>query len=103
MGEACGAVHTSSAVAGTTQGRVGGVGGWREAEKREALAEEFAKFLTMASAYLYTRVTASPWKAWSALGKHGVTGWAQSGYMGVGLQDMRMDVGLQVGCMVLQA
>ena len=74
-----------------------------EAEKREALAEEFAKFLTMASAYLYTSVTASPWKACGALGGHGVTGWAQSGYMGVGLQGMRMDVGLQVGCMVLQA
>ena len=40
------------------------MGGWREAEEREALAEEFAKFLTMASAYLYTSVTAKPWKAY---------------------------------------
>ena len=35
--------------------------------------------------YLYTSVMASPWKAWGALGRHGVTGWAQSGYMGVGM------------------
>ena len=44
-----------------------------------------------------------PVEGLGSLGRHGVTGWAQSGYMGVGLQDMGMDVGLQVGCMVLQA
>jgi len=37
---------------------------WVKYSKRGALTEEFAKFLTMASAYLFTSVTASPWKAW---------------------------------------
>ena len=50
--------------------------------------------------YLYTSVMASPWKAWGAVGRLGVTGWAQSGYMGRGHGH---GVGLQVGCMVLQA
>ena len=29
-----------------------------------AITLEFAKFLTMASAYLYTSATAKPWNAW---------------------------------------
>jgi len=35
-----------------------------EMQTSSAITVAFAKFFTMASAYLYTSVTARPWKAW---------------------------------------